>query len=222
MATWIVHLRLAEKLYKELDDLLIDKTAFYLGNIAIDSGKVNEDLTLSPPRYISHWFEDESKTSGCRFKDFYHFFLDEEKDLFSFSFYLGCVSHLITDNMWHQNIVVETKDKYRNEFKNDYKFILKPKKDWYDLDFLFVRDNVDFEPLVLLSNVKNFKNIYLPWFDEEAIQLKIDELLAFYRIIPNDLDREYIFLTNKEMEQFIECTASIVKNELLHLLNENN
>lgn len=216
MATWIVHLRLAEKLYEEFEYLKLDKTGFYLGNIAIDSGKVNDDLTLSPPRAVSHWFEDET---GCRYKDFYQTFLTSEMDVFSYSFYLGCVAHMITDNMWYKNVAKKTREKYKKELSEDYKFILLPKKDWYDLDYLFIRDNFNFEPLEILSDVKDFKNIYLPWFDEDAIQLKIDELREFYKTIPDDIDRDYIYFNRDNMEKFVEDTVVIVKQEMLRLLN---
>ncbi len=222
MATWIIHLRIAEKLYKEFDCLELDKIGFYLGNIAIDSGKVNDDLSLSPPRYISHWFEDSTKKYGCRYKDFFQTFLNEELDIFSFSFYLGCVAHLITDNIWYQKVVQKTKDKYRKELNEDYKFILQPKKDWYDVDCLFIRDHPNFEPLDMLSAVKGFKNIYLPWFDEDSIQLKLDELLEFYKTIPNDIDRDYLYFNSDEMENFVDYTVLAVKQELLHLLNIDN
>lgn len=219
MATWIVHLRLAEELYKELNHLKLDKIGFYLGNVAIDSGKVNDDLTLSPPRYISHWFVDETKNHGCRYKDFFQTFLNKELDTFSFSFYLGCVSHLITDNLWYQNVGKKTKDKYKKELNEDFKFILKPKKDWYDIDYLFVRDNPNFEPLSILSKVNEFKNVYLPWFDEDSIQLKINELLNFYTTIPDDIDREYVYFNSDEMDEFLNCAEIYVKQEILNLLN---
>lgn len=54
MASWIVHLRLAENVYQELQEKNLNQEAFYLGNIAIDSGKVNENQTLVPPKDISH------------------------------------------------------------------------------------------------------------------------------------------------------------------------
>lgn len=139
----------------------LDKTGFYIGNIAIDSGKVNDDLTCSPPKYITHWLKDESNGFECRYKDFFQTFLNNTTDSFSFSFYLGCVEHLIADNMWYQNVVIATKDKYRKELSENNKFILLPKKDWYDVDYLFVRDNYNFEPLKTLSTINNFKKIYI-------------------------------------------------------------
>ena len=41
MASWMVHLRIADKLLELLKD--IDETAFVMGNIAPDSGVPNED-----------------------------------------------------------------------------------------------------------------------------------------------------------------------------------
>ena len=67
--------------------------------------------------------------------------------------------------------------------------------------------------------LKGFKNIYLPWFDEDSIQLKLDELLEFYKTIPNDIDRDYLYFNSDEMEKFVDSTNLIVKQELLHLLN---
>lgn len=219
MATWIVHLRLAEKLYKELDGLKLDKTGFYLGNVAIDSGKVNDDFTCSPPKSVTHWLKDETQEYECRYKDFFQAFLSGQTDTFSFSFYLGCVVHLIADNMWYQNVVKETKDKYRKERSENDKFMLLPKKDWYDVDYLFVRENSNFEPLKVLAEMEPFKNTYLPWFDEDAVQLKVNELLEFYKTIPDDIDRDYMYFNRDTMEQFIDKTVAIVKQELLQLFN---
>ena len=53
-----------------------------------------------------------------------------------------------------QKVVQKTKDKYRKELNEDYKFILQPKKDWYDVDYLFIRDHPNFEPLDMLLEVK--------------------------------------------------------------------
>ena len=41
MASWMVHLRIADELLKHISN--IDETAFVMGNIAPDSGVPNED-----------------------------------------------------------------------------------------------------------------------------------------------------------------------------------
>ena len=60
MASWMVHLRSAERLYENIGDL--DKTAFILGNIAPDSGVPNEDWTVfTPPGTVTHFRTDPSR-----------------------------------------------------------------------------------------------------------------------------------------------------------------
>ena len=54
MASWMVHLRIADKLLEKLKD--IDEIAFVMGNIAPDSGVPNEDwLQFAPPKVISYF-----------------------------------------------------------------------------------------------------------------------------------------------------------------------
>ncbi len=54
MASWMVHLRIADELLKALDP--IDETAFVMGNIAPDSGVPSEDWKeYHPPKSVSHF-----------------------------------------------------------------------------------------------------------------------------------------------------------------------
>ena len=56
MASWMVHLRVADELLKQIESL--DEQAFVMGNIAPDSGVPNEDWTVfQPPKDVSHFSE---------------------------------------------------------------------------------------------------------------------------------------------------------------------
>lgn len=215
MASWIVHLRLAERLYTHFQNL--DYTAFCLGNIAIDSGKVNEDLTVTPPVTISHWTKS-GKKSDCDYEGLFDTYFNKDQDNFTQSFYLGCVSHLMTDNFWVLDLFNADKIKYAKELAADKFFVLEIKKDWYDQDFLYLQKQPDFKPLQVLAQIHDFKNTYLPWFDEDAIQIKLDELVSFYQDVPTHLDREYPFLDEKGMNTFVENTAKKIEVELKRLL----
>ena len=58
MASWMIHLRIADKLLDRLDN--ITTTEFIIGNIAPDSGVPNEDWSaFTPSGDISH-FKEES------------------------------------------------------------------------------------------------------------------------------------------------------------------
>lgn len=60
MVSWMVHLRIADKLMDKIGNL--DACAFILGNLAPDSGVPNEDWSVfTPPTNVSHF---KSKVDG--------------------------------------------------------------------------------------------------------------------------------------------------------------
>ena len=65
MASWMVHLRIADELLARIDGL--DETAFIVGNIAPDSGVPSADWKqFFPPKTISHF---KTKPDDERFFD---------------------------------------------------------------------------------------------------------------------------------------------------------
>ena len=61
MASWMVHLRIADALIDKLAG--IDNTAFVIGNIAPDSGIPNDDWTaFTPPKTVTHYHREVVKT----------------------------------------------------------------------------------------------------------------------------------------------------------------
>ena len=60
MATWITHLRIADKLMSRMD--INNPIEFIVGNIGPDSGVPNEDWSrFKPTTEISHWKDDNTK-----------------------------------------------------------------------------------------------------------------------------------------------------------------
>ena len=56
MASWMIHLRIADELLLCLDG--IDETAFVMGNIAPDSGVPNSSWTeFHPPKMVTHFYK---------------------------------------------------------------------------------------------------------------------------------------------------------------------
>ena len=109
MASWMIHLRIADQLIDRIPDL--DETAFVIGNIAPDSGVPNPDWTAyDPPKSVSHFKtkkEDETFFDIGRFISGY--FTADKIRAYSrreFSFFLGYYVHLLADVDW-------TKDIYR-------------------------------------------------------------------------------------------------------------
>ncbi len=70
MATWIAHLRIAEKLLNK--GYNFEPKAFVVGNIGPDSGVPNEDWSsFNPPKKITHWQGEDKKINPENFWDKY-------------------------------------------------------------------------------------------------------------------------------------------------------
>lgn len=216
MASWIVHLRVA--------DILLDKYTclypkdFIMGNIAPDSGVPNDDWSAFEPSYeISHFRTGQNSDNRflCaeRFKDRYLpknnlSMLDSRR----FSFYLGYYDHLLTDALWSQKIANPMKSVFREEFENDPDVWNKWKKDWYDLDFLFLKKNPDFRAYRIFENTVGYKNRFLEFFPEDAFENRKKYIIGFYNGPRADIVRKYEYLTETQMENFTLSASEEIHN----------
>ena len=138
MASWMVHLRIADILLDKFEDL--EKTDFIMGNIAPDSGVPSEDWSYYvPSSKVSH-FRDESKKIQLQpyLDRYFEKAVRKNYNTRQFSFYLGYLSHLITDILWQEQISDPCLKAHAAEALQDRNALVwKIKADWYDLDFLF-------------------------------------------------------------------------------------
>ncbi|NLB32678.1 MAG: zinc dependent phospholipase C family protein [Tissierellia bacterium] len=222
MATWMVHLRIADKLIDEICEL--SQTEFVVGNIAPDSGIPNEDWSVfTPSGDISHF----KTTDNDGFKvihlneyvdNYYSVELRKRYNTKQKSFYLGYLTHLLADIMWADNVVRPSKDRFIELFnKNKTEWIWTLKKDWYDLDFLYIKNNPNFRAFSIYNNAIGFCNEYLDFFSIDAFDIRREYITGFYNGKKDTLDREYPYLTEEEMDLFVDKSADkiahIIKKE---------
>lgn len=109
MATWIVHMRIADILLDEISNLTT--TEYVVGNIAPDSGVPNEDWSVfTPSSDVSHFMKyDNDGIKLININEYIDsFYSKEQRKQYGAkqkSFYLGYLTHLLTDMMWVDNIV---------------------------------------------------------------------------------------------------------------------
>ncbi len=224
MASWIVHLRVAEKLLEEIEGL--DWKEFGLGSVAPDSGIPDEKWEkFDPPAEILH-FQSPNKVVGdgarrCNDLDFYRKHLRGIEwlsgDVDRFSFYLGYFFHLIVDNLWNKKIGEPTAKLYESKYKEDYEdensFFQKVKGDWYSLDFIHVREHPRsfFWQIFLKSEVTTS---FLDFLPEDALKQRVDYIKTFYQRddegVDKLLDRPFEFLTKERMDAFVEEAAQML------------
>ena len=217
MASWMIHLRIADTLLNQIANLSAEE--FIMGNIAPDSGVPNEDWSkFTPSTTVSHFRRDngtgKKKVDISAFIDQY--FTEEQRNSYgakSYSFFLGYLTHLLTDCLWSDRIAHSTMDKYNAN--NDPKMVAKIKDDWYDLDYLYLRNNPDFRGFKIYKNIDRFPNTYMDIFSDDAFDNRRAYIVGFYEEENNNLDREYPYLTKEDADRFVNDACG----EILEKLN---
>ena len=219
MASWMVHLRVAESLLSKIANL--SETEFIVGNIAPDSGVPNEDWSIfTPNTTVSHFkVKDENGEKAVSPEKYREKYFTNEKirgyDQKQYSFYLGYFTHLMTDLLWVEKIVAASIEKDSEAYRKDrQQAIWKWKEDWYDLDFLYLREHPEFRAFAVYESAEGFENTYMDEFSPDAFDNRRKYITSFYREEKDNLDRVYPYLTKAEMDAFVaeaaDCIAAAV------------
>lgn len=215
MATWIVHLRIAEGLLALIPGL--DAAQFSIGNIAPDGGLPNEDWShFDPPKEVTHYLRpaDAFGRNYLKINDqlFFNKYLKKvlPTEMARFSFLLGYLFHLQTDNLWRRHIWWPTKDKFQEEFKGDSLLGREVKRDWYGLDIAYVRKHPDSLFWKVFVQAEYTQN-YLDHFPDEAIPKQLAYIKEFYQRRDPQLEEAYrlnnnIYLTEVEVAAFVDLS----------------
>lgn len=222
MASWMIHLRVADALLDRFPSLL--STEFIFGNIAPDSGVPGEGYTFTPPKSVTHF--QKLHGSGHKISG-YDLYADEyltreklaEYSHAELSFHLGYFSHLLTDYLWALSIAMPTFERDREEYLRDKSAaVWKYKVDWYDLDFRYLRDHPDFRAFRLYRGAEKFRNIFLDFYPEDAFELRREFIVSFYSETRENLDREYPWLTPERADEFVNDTVGAAALEFAKYL----
>jgi hypothetical protein len=214
MATWITHLRITENLLATIPALVAED--FAVGNIAPDSGIPDEKWEkFTPPSEVTHFQAPLGAHYQLADLEFYRQYLapnfSDKYDPKRFSFLLGYFCHLVTDNLWSEIIGEPTYLRYKLQFDADRNFIWEVKKDWYGLDFEYVRDHPDSLYWRVFLNCAYPIN-YLDFLLPDGVLQRIDYIKTYYRRMDEHalerLNHMRIYLTMPEMDAFIETATS--------------
>lgn len=207
MATWIVHLRIAENLLAILPGLGAGQ--FAIGNVAPDSGIPDEKWEkFEPPPEVTHFKRNTSVHKDLADLDFYRAYLANipPRDVLRYSFRLGYFFHLITDNLWSIHIGKPTMEKYSEQFAADKDFIWEVKEDWYGHDHIYVRAHPDclFWRVLLPAEPEGADLDFLP---QHALIHQLTHIKTYYQRRDEHTDqmcaRPMVYLPAERVEEFI-------------------
>ncbi len=225
MASWMIHLRIADDLLMRLQR--IDETAFVVGNIAPDSGVPNSDWSeFHPPKTVTHFYKETKSGRGIDVNSFCRSYFSEDLisrySLREYSFFLGYYLHLLTDVRWTETILSGLNKGYPKayaESKNE--LIEAAKKDWYDLDFLYLEKHPDFHAFSVYENTIGFDNVFMDIFSRDAFDNRRQYICGFYRSEEHgDLYREYKYLTWDQSDAFVKDTSKLLLEQASFALKE--
>ena len=203
MASWMVHLRIADKLLDKIPGL--SPIEFIVGNMAPDSGVPNEDWSsFTPPYAVSHFKTGDEKAGPEAFAAKY--FRPEQSSCYDerqFSFYLGYLSHLLTDRLWSEEIARPSFRKHIGDPPYKGPKVAQIKEDWYDLDYKYLRDHPGFRAFRAYLGAVGFRNDFMEEFTPDALDNRRIYITDFYLQGKENLDREYPYLKEAEMDAFV-------------------
>lgn len=190
MATWLTHLRVADRLYDKIK--INDSSLFFAGSIA-------PDCNISPD--ITHWCINGDKTT-CDVYNFFCKYILNFANSIDFDFYLGYYIHLLTDILWHKQKIEPLKRCNKNLIK-------KVKESWKSIDYNFLSDQNNYRPLIAISETVKYEK---KWFDYFSIN-QIKELCEYIISSCNNITYEEScvdIVVKNEIEQFIEEASGII------------
>ena len=213
MASWMIHLRVAQQLYRELHIKPVSE--FVLGNIAPDSGVPTEDGSgFVPDKSVSHFYalNDDSSHYICEDLFIQRYFSPERRSSCTreeYAFLLGYLTHLLTDVIWAREFILSIKEQQNALYRSNKKlFYQSLKKDWYDLDFMYLKANPSFEAFRIYRENDNVKNTYLDIFSETAFEERRQFILDFYADgVANVVERD-TYLSKEDMDAFVISAAN--------------
>lgn len=212
MATWLTHLRIAEKIKNRIKDMDLD----YLmaGSIAPDSGRPDETYRkYEPSKEITHFKKEKNDEVYIDFTAFYNKHLQPEKLIMrsdkTRSFYWGYYFHLLTDKLWFNDYFQPNKNKFQG--KGDFVDLIRD--EMYSLDFQYLEENTEAYIFKEFLNM-NIRVDFIEEFSPEILYETIDRIKEYYLKESFKLNRNYEFLNLEIIEKFISDATEICINAM--------
>ncbi len=232
MASWMIHFRVAQAMPEvgalgacSEPDL---RAAFVMGNIAPDSGEPTPDGGYRPDKNTSHFMrrfegvpagENPERCDPHRFAAAWVVPALDEGNGVAAAFYLGYLCHLVTDNAWVRDFIYPAKEKFAHLRLTDgaetpegvARFYAFLKKDWYDMDFLYLRRHPEMPAYRLFLEMPSFRNEFLPFFPVDAFERKRGEIEAFYRKGAAEVEEREVCISEEAASAFVDRVAAEIR-----------
>jgi hypothetical protein len=93
------------------------------------------------------------------------------------------------------------------------------KKDWYDMDFLFIKHHPDFPAFRLFLDAPSLENRFLPFFPVDAFERKREEIEGFYRRGSAEVEERETYMAEEEPDGFVQNVREEIFEEFGNLFS---
>lgn len=100
-------------------------------------------------------------------------------------------------------------DENYKRLNNDKQFIWTIKEDWYDLDHLYFKQHPNSIFYKVFRYVESFPD-YLGYYPKGAMERQVRYISDFYEQYDGNPNRGYTYLTEDEMDRFVEMTSCYI------------
>ncbi len=206
MATWMVHLRMADAVRQQLPWIrLLPELPFAVGNLAPDGGVEIAPHVYEPDSATTHW-TPTGKKWDIDAEAFYQAYLQENiLTADAEAFYLGYYVHLLTDVQWIQQILQPLKQKIGIVHFTGTPYDAMLRQNLTYLEQAYCREAKSFPAWEQVQKAKLFPNRYLPYYREHTFTEKLKELRQRYAT-PVEKPVEFL-VTAAELDGFVERTV---------------
>ncbi len=213
MATWLAHLRVAEKINAGRRFPAED---FLAGSVAPDCG-LPVPGGFDPPKEVTHW---TSRGKGhCEYERFYAEMISgREHDVRTEAFLMGYFCHLMADVLWVRLVNDPCKELNRGLYTADREeYYRRVKPEWYANDHLYLREHPDSAVFREFCAIESYPVRCIPYYGEDYVERQIRNIQRFYRE-PPEFSSEFRYLTPQAMDAWVDRAAEVIRGRVRELL----
>ena len=206
MATWVIHLRVADALRNRWQPLqTLPELPFVVGNLVPDGGVEVSPHVYVPDSATTHW-TPTGKKRDIDVEAFCRAYLQNPAlTPEQTAFYRGYEAHLRTDVEWIWQILKPLKQKLGIAHFTGTPYDGRLRQNLTYLEQAFCRQAKSFQAWELAQQTKAFPNDVLPYYAEDTLTLKLQELRERYAE-PVAPPEQYL-VTAGQLDAFVRQTV---------------
>lgn len=211
MATWLIHLLVAERCESSIAPESI--ADYVVGALAPDCGKMLDFKVYEPTADITHWTADGRKR-GSDYTGFYDKMLrGRELSGGDRAFLLGYFVHLATDNLWFKYLMQGCEEKYIKAPEDRRMLYEGIKNDFFEYERQKLQSDACGDYVRLLKGMDHYSNSKLDYLSDELLTDRVKGTCDYFDRLKNEcMPYEMRYTSVREIDETVSRIADEIKS----------